>query len=218
MGIREGLLALLAAGPNHGYQLKVDFEAATGDAWSLNVGQVYSTLQRLERDELVEVDHSDDEGRIAYRLTAAGREELADWLARPVPRKVTNRDEVSMKLLLVIAGGPGDPRRIVEVQRESTMGDLQDYTHLRSRTDPDDIAWNLHLDRLAIRSEAELRWLDRVERRLDEHDRRGTGADAGSQRPSVDSPTTPTTPVPSATPTSPPALHDTGPTTGEEQA
>ncbi len=197
MGIREGLLALLASGPSHGYQLKVDFEAATGDAWSLNVGQVYSTLQRLERDELVEVDNADDEGRIAYRLTAAGREELADWLARPVPRKVSNRDEVSMKLLLAIAGGSGDPRRIVAIQRQSTMGDLQDYTHLRTRTEPDDIAWNLHLDRLAIRSEAELRWLDRVERRLEErpppeprdarHD--GESVDRGGPRP-----TTTTTP------------------------
>lgn len=168
MGIREGLLALLASGPTHGYQLKVDFEAATGDAWTLNVGQVYSTLQRLERDDLVEVHGTDEEGRISYRLTAAGRHELETWLDRPVPRRVSNRDEVSMKLLLSIASGNGDPQHIIDVQRDSTMGDLQDYTRLRADTDPDDLAWNLHLDRLAIRSEAELRWLDRVERRLEE--------------------------------------------------
>lgn len=167
MAVREGLLVLLAAGPNHGYQLKVDFEQATGEAWSLNVGQVYSTLQRLERDGLVEVVGEDDEGRIVHRLTLAGRDEVDAWLGGPVPRTVTNRDELSMKLLLAVAAGTGDPHRIIEVQRASTMGDLQDYTRLRAETDRRDLAWMLHLDRLALRSEAELKWLDRVERHLE---------------------------------------------------
>lgn len=207
MGIREGLLALLSSGPRHGYQLKLDFEAATGEAWTLNVGQVYTTLQRLERDGQVEADDTDDDGRIAYRLTAGGREELAGWLDRPVPRKVSNRDEVSMKLLLAIASGTGDPQRIVDVQRQSTMGDLQDYTRLRADTDPGDLAWNLHLDRLAIRSEAELRWLDRVERRLD----------TVARVPSAPS-DLPPSPVAVATPTTPSRQDDTGGPTGEEDA
>ena len=47
MAVREGLLALLANGPRHGYQLKTGFESATGGMWPLNVGQVYTTLERL---------------------------------------------------------------------------------------------------------------------------------------------------------------------------
>jgi len=166
MGIREGLLALLAGGPKHGYQLKIDFDAATGDAWSLNVGQVYTTLARLERDGLVEVEGTDGEGRISYHLTSAGRQSLDEWMATPVGRTVANRDEVSMKLLLALASGVADPQGIIAGQRSATMAELQDFTRLRTETAVSDFAWQLHLDRLSLRAEAELRWLDRVEERL----------------------------------------------------
>lgn len=177
MGIREGLLVLLGRGPQHGYQLKLDFESATGSAWSLNVGQVYSTLQRLERDELVTVESEDEDGRIAYRLTLAGRDEAHAWLATPVAGRISTRDELSMKLLLAIASGAGDPQAIIDAQRQSTMVDLQDYTALRDEADAADLAWPLHLDRLALASEAQLRWLDRVERRLAAHARPGDSPD-----------------------------------------
>lgn len=166
MGIREGLLALLAEEPKYGYQLKVEFEHATGDAWSLNVGQVYTTLQRLERDALVEAHETDDEGRISYRITAAGREELIEWMARPVRRTAANRDEVSMKLLLAMVADVIDPLHVLAIQRDATMTTLQDFTRLKAETAEDDLAWLLHLDRLILRAEADLRWLERVEERL----------------------------------------------------
>ena len=77
MAVREGLLALLNEGPSHGYQLKTAFEAATGGAWSLNVGQVYTTLDRLQRDGFVTSDEVDGQKR--YAITPAGREELGGW-------------------------------------------------------------------------------------------------------------------------------------------
>ena len=167
MGIKEGLLTLLAEGPAHGYQLKLDFEAATGDAWPLNIGQVYTTLQRLERDGLVTLVETDDEGRVIYAITAAGREALAAWMLTPVERTVANRDDVSMKLLLAMSSGVVDPIEVIAIQRDATMAAIQDYTRLKARTDADDLAWLLHIDRLILRLlEAELRWLDRVEDRL----------------------------------------------------
>jgi len=166
MGIKEGLLTLLAQGPAHGYQLKLDFEAATGEAWPLNVGQVYTTLQRLDRDGLVDLVETDGEGRVIYAITAAGRGLLQAWMLTPVERTVTNRDDVSMKLLLSMASGVVDPVEVIAIQRDATMAGIQDYTRLKNRTDPDDLAWLLHIDRLILRAEAELRWLDRVEDRL----------------------------------------------------
>src|SRR3546814_3603121 len=77
MAVREGLLALLREGPSHGYQLKTAWETATGGVWSLNVGQVYTTLDRLARDGSVEVSEVD--GQKQYAITAAGREELQAW-------------------------------------------------------------------------------------------------------------------------------------------
>jgi DNA-binding PadR family transcriptional regulator len=50
VSVRHALLALLSEGPKYGLQLREEFEARTGEVWPLNVGQVYTTLQRLERD------------------------------------------------------------------------------------------------------------------------------------------------------------------------
>ena len=95
MSIKHGLLALLERGPSHGYQLRADFDAATGAAWPLNVGQVYTTLDRLERDGLVAQDGDPDaEGRIAYRITDDGRRELTSWFRSPVSAKSAPRDEL----------------------------------------------------------------------------------------------------------------------------
>jgi len=105
------MLALLAQEPMYGAQLRTEFESRTGGTWPLNVGQVYTTLARLERDGFVELDdvadgpaRDDREGRIAYRLTDQGRAEVARWWAAPVDRGNTPRDELVIKLawLLVL--------------------------------------------------------------------------------------------------------------------
>ena len=94
MTIRHALLALLSEGPKYGLRLRQEFEARTGDVWPLNIGQVYTTLQRLERDGLVESDDADEEGpQKVFRITAAGRDELAQWLRNrltPPRRRATS--------------------------------------------------------------------------------------------------------------------------------
>ncbi|HEX6286884.1 MAG TPA: PadR family transcriptional regulator, partial [Acidimicrobiia bacterium] len=122
MGIREGLLALLADGPRHGYQLKLDLEMATGDAVTLNVGQVYTTLQRLERDGLVEDGGTDVEGRAIYRITKPGIAAIREWASRPEDLAAAGRDEISIKVLLALFTPGLDPRQVIETQRRATMG------------------------------------------------------------------------------------------------
>ena len=104
MAVREGMLTLLLDGPKHGYQLKTDFEAGTGDAWSLNVGQVYTTLDRLERDGLVASEEAVDDSRRGrvFSLTAGGRAELEAWLFAPVEEVRQARDELTMRVLLAV--------------------------------------------------------------------------------------------------------------------
>jgi len=165
MGIKEGLLALLATEPMYGYQLKSQLENATGNGVDLNIGQVYSTLQRMERDGLVEPGVEDEEGRVVYSITDQGRATLARWGDRP-ESLAQGRDELSIKVLLSIHTSALDPNRVIEVQRRETMGLLQHYVQLRSSSEDQDLAWQLHLDRLIYNAEAELRWLDRVEERL----------------------------------------------------
>lgn len=192
MGIKEGLLALLADGPKYGYQLKVDFEAATGAAWPLNVGQVYTTLQRLERDGLVAEDTTDHEGRVGYRLTDVGRDEFVGWMTTPERRSVPARDEVAMKVLLAVSGGSIDPAVVIDEQRRATMVNLQEYTRLRSRTDDSELAWLLQLDRLIHLRQAELRWLDDAEERL--ATTRPPATPGSSTAPSSSSPSTASAP------------------------
>lgn len=170
MGVREGLLALLHEGPSHGYQLRADLEAAVAGLWSVNIGQVYTTLQRLERDDLVvAAGDADADGKVPYRLTDDGRAEVTAWLARAQPRRDDVRDELVLKVLLARRSGLLDPQEVIDAQREATMQALQGFTQRRQRLDPDrGLEELLALDRLALRARAELDWLDLVEQRLEQ--------------------------------------------------
>lgn len=168
MGIKESLLALLADEPRHGYQLKLDLQTATGDAVVVNVGQVYTTLQRLERDGLVTGGKPDGEGRLEYSITDEGKTVLREWVMTPEDLAAGGRDAISIKVLVALFTHELDPEQVIEVQRTATMGLLQDLTHLRAKDNGSDLAWQLHLDRLMYAAEAELKWLDRVESRLHE--------------------------------------------------
>ena len=167
MGVREGLLALLRGQPKHGYQLRGEFEQVTGQMWPLNIGQVYASLQRLERDDLIGVDHHDVVDRKSYRITDDGVSALRRWLLEPVPRDGERRDEVTMKLLMAEASGAADVRDVIAVQRGATMHALQGFTHHKARVAGDEFATLVQLDRLILRCRAELDWLEMVEARVD---------------------------------------------------
>ncbi len=169
MSIRQGLLALLEQGPMYGYQLRAEFETRTGATWPLNVGQVYTTLSRLERDGLVEPAGEDEDGHAVYRITDPGRAEVATWFSTPVSRTSPPRDELAIKLAMAVTVPGVDVRAVVQGQRSATLRALQDYTRLKSRATgpaPQDLAWLLVLDSLVFAAEAEVRWLDHCEARL----------------------------------------------------
>lgn len=176
MGVTEGVLALLDAGPAHGYRVKVAFEEATGGAWDLNVGQVYNALRRLERDGMVDLDGEED-GRKRYRLTDAGRGRLRRWLVEePVRHGLADRDEVAMKLLLAPATRDHDVREVLATQRDATMAVLQAHTRRKADAGPDaPLEQLVHLDRLILHCRAELDWLELVEQRLDDRGDDSTG-------------------------------------------
>jgi DNA-binding PadR family transcriptional regulator len=166
VSIRHSLLAVLSAGPMHGYGLKTEFEAATGDVWPLNVGQVYTTLGRLERDGLVTAG-ADADGQKVYQITEAGREELGRWFDTPVPREVVPRQEVAIKLVFAMRSGVADVAAVVQRQRVATVRALQDVTRLKAAAESSgDLAWLMMLDALVFQAEAEARWLDMCEARL----------------------------------------------------
>jgi DNA-binding PadR family transcriptional regulator len=176
MSVKQALLALLEQGPMYGYQLRAEFEQRTGATWPLNVGQVY-TLARLERDGLVEqmagdVETTEGDGHVVYRVTDHGRAEVLEWFTTPVPRTQPPRDELAIKLALAVTVPGVDVGTVIQQQRSATMTALQDYTRLKRSgrlakpEDTTDLAWGLVLDSLVFSAEAEIRWLDHCEARL----------------------------------------------------
>ncbi|MFC0529646.1 PadR family transcriptional regulator [Phytohabitans kaempferiae] len=167
MSIRHGLLALLERGPMYGYQLRAAFEESTGATWPLNIGQVYTTLSRLERDGLVRPLPENDGGQRPYEITDPGRTELAQWFATPISRTDRPRDELAIKLALALTTPGVDIRAVVQTQRTASMRTLQEYTRLKSRDAENvELPWRLVLDAMIFQAEAEIRWLDHCEASL----------------------------------------------------
>jgi DNA-binding PadR family transcriptional regulator len=164
MSVKHALLALLEQEPMYGYQLRAAFEERTAETWPLNIGQVYTTLSRLERDGLVEGGDTDDDGHQIYRLTDAGRAEVTEWFGSAVPRTQPPRDELAIKLAFAVTAAGLDVTAVIQRQRSATMSALQDYNRLKRRAT--DVAYGLVLDSLIFAAEAEVRWLDHCEARL----------------------------------------------------
>ena len=179
MSVRNGLLALLASNPRHGYELKKELEERTGSLWELNIGQVYTTLSRLERDGLVvEVDgahpSSGPQDQRQYALTDAGRQVVREWFAEPRSRPSPDRDELVIKLTIAagLDGSAGlgvDLDEVIDAQRVVTTEELQRYTRLKAAAAPDDVARLFALDAVTAQIEAELRWLDQCQQRYGQH-------------------------------------------------
>ena len=167
MSVPDGLLVLLGQGPRHGYQLAVEFAGHTAGRWSLNTGQVYTTLERLVRDGFVQPDgvDPDDERRHMYSLTPAGRERAANWLATPPPMRADQRDELVLRILLVVAARPADASGVIDVQRRLLIERLQQIRKTQ-RAVGSDLLEQMAADAGATRLEADLAWLDRCAERL----------------------------------------------------
>ena len=164
MSVKHALLALLEQEPMYGYQLRACFEERTAQLWPLNVGQVYTTLARLERDGLVEGGETNAEGQQLYRLTEAGRVELTEWFGSAVPRTQPPREELAIKIALAVGTAGLDVAAVIQRQRSATMTALQGYT--KAKRAATDLAHELVLDSLIFDAEAEIRWLDHCEARL----------------------------------------------------
>lgn len=167
MSVPDGLLILLREGPRHGYQLATEFAAHTAGRWKLNTGQVYTTLERLVRDGFVAPDgvDPDDERRRIYRLTPSGAERADSWLLTPSPAPDGRRDELVLRVLLVVAARPSDATAVIDAQRRALIDRLQ-LIRRSTREAGDDLLERLAADAAATRVEADLAWLDRTEERL----------------------------------------------------
>ena len=186
MSVRHALLALLSEGPKYGLQLREEFEARTGEVWPLNVGQVYTTLQRLERDGLVaaagtagaggdgEPAEHDAPGapgapgapQKAYQITEPGSAELARWLRVPPDLSSPPRDELVMKVLVAVTVPGTDVHEIIQAHRTYLIQLMQEWTRLKEDDDGSDVSFALVVDAELFRLDSVVRWLDAADGRL----------------------------------------------------
>ena len=184
MSVRHAMLALLIEGPKYGLQLREEFEALTGEVWPLNVGQVYNTLQRLERDGLVESDGASDEGpQKGFRITADGERELARWLCTPPDLSSPPRDELVMKVLVALHVPSADVHAVIQAHRRYMVELMQQWTRIREEDADSDLNMSLAVDAELFRLDSVVRWLDAAEARVNRAAADATMTRAGQESP-----------------------------------
>ncbi len=171
MSVRHALLALLSEGPKYGLQLRQEFEARTGEVWPLNVGQVYTTLGRLERDGLVASDPGDEvepeDGRQKrFRITSEGDQELTTWLTTPTEVASPPRDELVIKVLVATRVPGVDVADVIQAHRRHLVELMQQWTRLKNDEAEHDLNLALVVDAELFRLDSAVRWLDAAGARL----------------------------------------------------
>jgi DNA-binding PadR family transcriptional regulator len=171
MSVRQSLLAILAQGPCYGYQLRTEFDRRTGSTWPLNVGQIYNTLDRLERDGLVRKGDADEHGHVYWEITDAGGAAARAWLDAPVPRPTGTRDDLAIKLAIAATLPDVDVAALIRAQRAASQAQRAELAASADSPadEPEALARALVLDAMLASADAELDWLDRAEERIARH-------------------------------------------------
>jgi DNA-binding PadR family transcriptional regulator len=164
---QEVVLAMLAKEPAHAYQLRARLDHALGPLGEgLNAGHIYVTLSRLERAGLVACDGpgsaSAGSERKLYGLTAAGQERVSHWLSE-VDWPKPDLAEFHLKLIAAAAAGLADPAGIVRAQRHELLHRLREAQEA-AVSEPADSDASLLLEGIALRLQADLRWLEACQR------------------------------------------------------
>jgi DNA-binding PadR family transcriptional regulator len=174
MSVRHAILGLLAQRPRHGYDLRAAFSAVVGgdENWDVKPAQIYTTLERLEEAGLVErtsdMGEGAEPGRRIYAITPQGDAVLREWFASGVVPE-HQRDEFFVKLMTALVSGEADTSRLVQTQRATLYQELHAATTMRDGYNPHtEMAQILLLDKSIMHLEADLRWLDFAELRLEE--------------------------------------------------
>jgi DNA-binding PadR family transcriptional regulator len=170
MTVRQSLLAILSIGPCYGYQLRAEFDRRTGSTWPLNVGQTYTTLERLERDGLVRRGETDADGHLYWEITDDGRAAATAWLDEPTLPTRGARDELAIKVAIAATLPDSDVESVLRAQRRATEARLRELRADDAGMDGAGLPLSRRLvrDGLAFDAEAELAWLDHCERVLAE--------------------------------------------------
>lgn len=174
MSVKYAMLGILAEKDLHGYELKSSFDEKVGEFWSLNYGQIYTTLDRLEKEDLVTHDRQSQDrrpDRKIYSITGKGRKELDEWLSAPVTRLRALRDEFFIKLVFMDKNNPCPILELIEKQKAQYLKQMNRLTHqkvaLKKKPEsPAALTAELLMDAGLLHAEADIRWLTLCEAKI----------------------------------------------------
>ena len=176
MSIKYALLGILAEKDMHGYELKSRFDEKVGEFWSLNFGQIYSTLDRLEKENFVTHDREVQErrpDRKVFSITPEGHIALKTWLSTPVNKIRALRDEFFIKLVFLDKSNPAPILELIERQKVLYLKQMGQHTRrkLALKKDGQDLerlTTELLLDAGIFHTEADIKWLSLCEAKIKE--------------------------------------------------
>ncbi|MHB1652962.1 MAG: PadR family transcriptional regulator [Desulfitobacteriaceae bacterium] len=174
MPVKHAILGILKDAPRHGYEMKNIFDEQVGNFWNLNFGQIYTTLDRLEKEGFVSCTEEEQESRPdkkVYFISPTGVQELARWLQEPITKPRPLRDELFIKLLFMSRENPEPVFRLIEQQTSIYMEQMRELTNAKYRLTKDGIKrenmmTDLLMDAALFHAEADVRWLRHVEAKI----------------------------------------------------
>lgn len=179
MPVKHAILGIIKEGPRHGYELKNIFDQRIGSFWNLNYGQIYTTLDRLEKEGLVEGREEEQNSRPdkkVYAISPKGSQELGRWLQEPATKPRPLRDELFIKLLFISKENPELALRLTERQTQIYMEQMRELTETKYRLakegiNRETVITDLLTDAALFHAEADVRWLRHVEAKILEYAR-----------------------------------------------
>lgn len=174
MAVKYAILGILKEKPRHGYELKSLFDEKVGEFWSLNYGQIYTTLDRLEKEGLVNHTQEEQEtrpDRKVYYISSKGIQQLGQWLQKPVTKTRALRDEIFIKLLFLENEDPQAVLNLIQQQTNLYMQKMSELTQhkyelAKKNKEGEYFVTDLLMDAGLFHAEADIRWLRHCEAKL----------------------------------------------------
>lgn len=179
MSVKHAILGILKEASRHGYELKSIFDERIGNFWNLNYGQIYTTLDRLDKEGLIsgtEEEQNTRPDKKVYDISPKGIQELERWLQEPATKPRALRDELFIKLVFISRENPELALRLLERQTQIYMEQMRELTETKYRLtkegiNSDNIMTDLLTDAALFHAEADVRWLSHVEAKILEYAR-----------------------------------------------
>ncbi|WP_432547114.1 PadR family transcriptional regulator [Kineococcus sp. SYSU DK004] len=164
--LQLAVLALLADGPLHGYEVRRRLDVRLGAFRALSYGTLYPCLRRLQADGCITETRSAPatgrRPRVVYEVTAAGRERLRRLLEDAGP-DAWEDDAFGVRFALFTRVAPRTRLRLLEGRRARLLERLDHLSRTIDRTQAQLDAYALEAQRHGLDTvRREVAWLDRL--------------------------------------------------------